>query len=192
MSKEGIYIAKKEFTKDKNSDEWIKIPSQKKKNKKKTYSYEENLKRKIERKKKNYQYKITRNKKELEKFVSDNSLFIKNRLNEGYTINDDVLKNEINYNLDTLENKYNLACNCDNLREFLQYREEVKNAINFINEKINKKNFTQLILDDKIGNVNPEMVNKIKNKLKPVQPKPKVWKTIEPGISFLDVLKSNQ
>ena len=167
MSKEGIYVAKKIInSQNTNQDDWIQIPrSKQNKKKKKTYSYEDNLRKKLERKKKNYLYKINRNKKELEKFVQENSLFIKSRLEEGYTIIDINLKNDINNNLDIFENKYELANSTDNLREFLALSKEVKEAINNINLKINKTNFTGLILDNKITNKNEALIDKIKSRV---------------------------
>ena len=190
MNKEGIYIAKKVINHNTDSDDWVKISKTRHNNNKKSYSYEDNLKKKLERKKKNYVYKITKNKKELEKYVAENSIFIKNRLAEGYIITNQDLKREINTKLDNLENKLDLISTCNNLREFLVLRNDVKDCITFINIKINKDNFTKLILDNKISNKDGEIINKIKNNLN-VSKKtvPKVWKKIEPGLSFADILK---
>lgn len=194
MSKEGIYIAKKTINLNLNSEqgEWIQIPKTNKNNikRKKTYSYEHNLKKKIERKKKNYLYKINRNKKELDKYVTENSLFIKSRLDEGFIIRDMALKQDVNQKLDIMEKNLEKANSSDNLKEFLIYSEKVKDAIKYVNSKINKSNFTELILANKISNVNQSILDKIKNK----QPKtkeviPKVWRKIEAGLSFADMLK---
>ena len=194
MSKEGIYIAKKTINHNSNLDqgEWIQIPRTNKNNtkRKKTYSYEDNLKKKIERKKKNYLYKINRNKKELDKYVTENSLFIKSRLDEGFLIEDSELKQDVNQKLDIMEKNLETAHSSDNLKEFLIYSEKVKDSIKYVNSKINKSNFTELILANKISNVNKSLLDKIKNKqAKPVQVIPKLWRKIEPGISFADMLK---
>tara|TARA_B100001093_G_scaffold441931_1_gene443375 strand:+ start:46 stop:621 length:576 start_codon:yes stop_codon:yes gene_type:complete len=190
MNTEGKYIAKKTINHNTKSDEWVQISKPRQNNKKNSYSYEDNLKKKLERKKKNYLYKINRNKKELEKYVAENSVFIKNRLAEGYIIINQELKNEINNKLDNLEIKLDLINSCDNLREFLVLRIDVKEIIEFINLKINKHNFTQLVLDNQISNKDEEVINKIKNKVNvPKKVTPKVWKKIEPGLSFADILK---
>ena len=190
MNSEGKYIAKKKINHNMKQDEWIKISKPKQNNKKKTYSYEDNLRKKLERKKKNYLYKINRNKKELEKYVSENSLFIKNRLSEGYIIINQELKNEINSKLDNLEIKLDLINSCENLREFLVLKTDVVNTIDFINLKINKQNFTKLILENQISNKDTDIIGKIKNNYSiPKKTTPKVWKKIEPGLSFADILK---
>merc|ERR1712196_680883 len=107
---------------------------------------------------KNYLYKINRNKKELEKYVSENSLFIKNRLSDGYIIINQELKNEINSKLDNLEIKLDLINSCENLREFLVLKTDVVRTIDFINLKINKQNFTKLILENQISNKDTDII----------------------------------
>ena len=194
---EGLYIAKTvtDNNMTTNIDDWTKILNINKRPNKsvKKYSYEDNLNKKLERKRKNYLYKINKNKKELVNYVNDNSLFIKNRLAEEYIIVNIGLKKIINSSLDNLEFKLELANDSENLREFLVFKDEVVQIIKEINTNINKENFTQLILDNKISNKNISIIDKIKNTdiSKTIKSEPKIWKKIEAGLTFADILKQN-
>jgi len=192
---EGLYIAKTvtDTNTTTNIDDWTKISNIHKRSYETVskYSYEDNLNKKLERKRKNYLYKINKNKKELVNYVNDNSLFIKNRLAEEYIIVHIGLKKIINSGLDNLEFKLELANDSENLREFLVFKDEVVQIIKEINTNINKENFTQLILDNKISNKNISIIDKIKNThiSKTINSEPKIWKKIESGLTFADILK---
>ena len=88
--------------------------------------------------------------------------FVQKRLDEGYTIIDEELKKNVNSKLDNLENTLNLAQKSENIREFIIYKDQTKQAIDEIDKLVNKNNFLKYILQDKVSNVNIEIINKIK------------------------------
>lgn len=198
------YIPKKAVT-NVILDEWVQVNIDKNQNKK-NYSYEDNLRKKLDRKRKNYLYKLNRNKKALQKYVSEKSSFINDKLEEGYTIIDLDLKKDINNKLDELDNKHELAESCDNLQDFLILNEEVRYIVDYINLKLNSTNLDQLILENKItkqgndqprstinDNVSPSRTNAcigktMKESLNISKPR-KQSKKIDPKISFADMLR---